>query len=65
MTCFEVDQPELHELKKYGYSCLTLKKRENHHLVAVDFNKHSVLKLMEHPAFKKGAKSIVIFEGGQ
>ena len=53
-----MDQPELHELKKYGYDCLTLKKRDHLHLVAVDFNKHSVLKLMEHPAFQKGAKSV-------
>jgi methyltransferase (TIGR00027 family) len=65
IDCFEVDQPELHELKTYGYDALGLKEEERAHLhlVAVDFNKDSVLKVAEHKNFKKGAKSVVLFEG--
>ncbi len=43
IPCFEVDQPEVHVLKKAGLDCLTLteEQRSRVHLIPVDFNEES------------------------
>ena len=62
---FEIDQKEVHELKKYGYKKLNLTEAQwaNLHLVELDFNKENVLKLADHKNFKAGVKSVVLIEG--
>ena len=58
IPCFEVDQPELSKLKQYGCNCLNLSQKilEKLYFVAVDFNKDSVAKILEHPNFKNRRK---------
>ena len=65
IPCFEIDQPELHALKSYGYDCLELtkKQREKLHLLAVDFNKESILKLAKHKDFQTNVKTVILLEG--
>lgn len=64
MPCFELDQPEVHKLKKGGLEKLDIgEHRSRLHLIAVDFKTESVRKVSEHPAFKTGARSLVLMEG--
>ena len=64
IPCFEVDQAEVQALKKGGLDELQLgERRARLHLVPVDFNSESVRKLEEHPAFRQGAKTVVLLEG--
>ena len=64
IPCFEVDQAEVQALKKGGLDELQLgERRAQLHLVPVDFNSESVRKLGEHPAFRQGARTVVLLEG--
>ena len=65
IPCFEVDQPELSKLKQYGCNCLNISETilGKLYYVAVDFNKDSVAKILEHPNFKTDVKSVILLEG--
>eukprot|EP00978_Attheya_sp_CCMP212_P047703 scaffold422998_cov63-Attheya_sp.AAC.1 len=66
IPCFEVDQPEVHCLKKAGLEDLNLTDEGQNRviLIPVDFNKNEsiVKKVGDHPEFQKGAKTVVIME---